>query len=85
MSDGCEVLIHAQETSPVLSDCIAAWTRRGAKVEIKEFTRFEAMLRPYFMSHEADAEVSSVPEWLQGRLPPCPETSALGGPPNSES
>ena len=82
---GCKVLIHAQETSPILSECIAAWVARGVDVEHKDFTKFEAMLRPYFMSHEADAEVSSVSDWLRPRFPPGPGISPLPGLPHSES
>jgi pimeloyl-ACP methyl ester carboxylesterase len=67
---GCHVLVLANGTSPVLSECLNAWFECGVDAEARDFAAFEPMLRPVFLSHEADAQVSYVPEWLMGRLPP---------------
>ena len=63
--------------SPVLSECITAWTSGNAEVEVKNFDAFEAMLRPDFMSHEPHAEVGCVVAWLEDRLCSVRETSPV--------
>jgi pimeloyl-ACP methyl ester carboxylesterase len=74
------VLVHAQEASPVLSECAASWTEQGAETEIRDFRGLDALLRPAFMSHEEQVQTSRISEWLSARLPPCPGTLSAPAP-----
>jgi hypothetical protein len=73
-------LVHAQEASPVLSECAASWTEQGAETEIRDFRGLDALLRPAFMSHEEQVQTSRISEWLSARLPPCPGTLSAPAP-----
>jgi pimeloyl-ACP methyl ester carboxylesterase len=67
----CRVALYTPAPSPILSECIQAWRRCGAKVLYEDFAGLEAMLRPTFANHEAAANVSRIVTWLRAAVPTC--------------
>jgi pimeloyl-ACP methyl ester carboxylesterase len=78
LARGCPVAVYAQIRSPVLSDCVSAWTRGGAEVTCGDFAGFEPLLRPAHLMHEPSANVSRVVTWLRQAVPlgPVPRRDA---------
>ncbi len=67
----CKVAIFAESATPLLTECVDAWSKRGADVTCTHFVGLEPMLRPVFMNHEASADVSRIANWLRATLPPA--------------
>jgi len=69
LSPGCQVIVYAQNPSPILSECTQAWDRRGVQVNCANFAGLEPMLRPAYMNHETQANVARIVEWLCQSVP----------------
>jgi pimeloyl-ACP methyl ester carboxylesterase len=65
----CQVIVYAQNPSPILSACTQTWGRSGVKVNCEDFTGLEPMLRPVHTNHEPSANVARVVEWLCESMP----------------
>ncbi|MGD0429612.1 MAG: alpha/beta hydrolase [Acetobacteraceae bacterium] len=72
LARGCRVVVYAQSPSPVLSECVSTWARRGADVTCEDFTGLDPMLRPAHMSHEPSADVTRILGWLRESIPTGP-------------
>jgi pimeloyl-ACP methyl ester carboxylesterase len=72
----CRVAVFATAASPVLAACVAAWRAGGAMVDSTDFAGLEAMQRPTFLVHEAQAQVGRIVTWLRGALPDDQPASA---------
>jgi pimeloyl-ACP methyl ester carboxylesterase len=72
LARGCRVAVYSQSPSPVLSECVGSWVRRGADVSCADFTGLEPMLRPAHMSHEPSANVGRIVAWLREAIPTGP-------------
>ncbi len=70
LPQNCPVAIHAQEPSPILTACVAAWRSAGATVTEADFAGLEPMLRPTFLNHEASADFTRITAWLRHHAPP---------------
>jgi pimeloyl-ACP methyl ester carboxylesterase len=70
---GCRVAVYPESPSPVLSECVDAWSRRGITITCEPFAGLEPLLRPTLMSHEPPAEVTAVTAWLRASVPAEPE------------
>jgi pimeloyl-ACP methyl ester carboxylesterase len=75
LARGCRVAVYSQSPSPVLSECVGSWVRRGADVACADFAGLEPMLRPAHMSHEPSANVGRVVDWLREAIPTGPPPS----------
>jgi pimeloyl-ACP methyl ester carboxylesterase len=67
-----KVAVFAQSPSPVLSDCVAAWTSGGADVICEDFSGLEPMLRGAHLSHEPSAETHRILDWVRCKIPVGP-------------
>ena len=77
-STGIGILILPHIAGPAFAECISAWTARGAVVTQAPFAGLEPLLRPTFMNHECDADVSCILGWLP-RLPADESASPTSG------
>jgi pimeloyl-ACP methyl ester carboxylesterase len=77
-STGIGILILPHIAGPALAECVSAWTARGAVVAQAPFAGLEPLLRPTFMNHECDADVSCILDWLP-RLPADESASPTSG------
>jgi alpha/beta superfamily hydrolase len=69
LTQGCQVAVFSETSSPVLVECSEIWRGRGTEVAYNDFAGLDAMLRPAFMSHEASVDVSRIVDWLRRRVP----------------
>jgi alpha-beta hydrolase superfamily lysophospholipase len=76
----CAAAIFNQAPSLALERCAFNWKQNGAAVTQADFSGFEPMLRPRFMSHEAPAKVGRVTEWLCRVMPAVPAAASAAWP-----
>jgi alpha/beta superfamily hydrolase len=69
LASGCEVGVFSQSDSSLLSDCVQAWTRGGAKVACASFDRLEPMLHHNIQGEGQPSDFSAVIDWIRQAVP----------------
>ncbi len=74
--EGSHVCVIAQSQTPVLATFQESWRTLGANITSRGIEGLEPVVRPTFMNHEPNANVSGLIAWLRGVVPSEPSSLA---------